>query len=113
MSLDVTLTNPPCPTCGHSTGGYSANITHNLGEMAQAAGIYYQVWRPEEVGIKTAAQMIEPLTVGIALLKSDAERFKRLDPSNGWGTYADFVPWLERYLAACIENPNAEVSVYR
>ncbi len=29
---------------------YSANITHNLGEMADKAGIYYALWRPEEKG---------------------------------------------------------------
>jgi hypothetical protein len=93
--------------------GYSDNITHNLNTMAQQAGIYMQVWRPEECGIKTASQLIEPLTVGIALLKSDPERFKKFDSSNGWGLYENFVPWLERYLEACINNPNAEVSADR
>ena len=33
---------------------YSANITHNLGGMADEAGIYEALWRPEEVGIAKA-----------------------------------------------------------
>lgn len=32
--------------------GYHANITHNLGKMAEAAGIYHALWRPDEIGIK-------------------------------------------------------------
>lgn len=59
MSLDVYLQGEPKKVkcycdCGHehereeSERFYSANITHNLGNMAQAAGIYHPVWRPEE-----------------------------------------------------------------
>lgn len=32
---------------------------------------------------------------------------------NGWGTYKYFVPWLEKYLAACKEYPDAVVEVSR
>ena len=35
-------------------GAYSANITHNLGKMAEEAGIYKHLWRPEEIGITKA-----------------------------------------------------------
>ena len=40
---------------------YSANITHNLTKMADEAGIYECLWRPEEIGITKAGQLIEPL----------------------------------------------------
>src|ERR1044072_7170767 len=50
---------------------YWANITHNLGMMADAAGIYKQLWRPEELGIKKAGELIAPLTEGIAKPKAD------------------------------------------
>ena len=32
---------------------------------------------------------------------------------NGWGLYEHFVPWIERYLAACIANPDSIVTVSR
>ncbi len=32
---------------------------------------------------------------------------------NGWGTYKNFVPWVAKYLAACEEYPDADVSVSR
>ncbi len=114
MSLDVYLHQPACDKCGQrASGGYSANITHNLNRMAEEAGIYQHVWRPEETGITHARQLIDPLRAGIALMKADPGRFRQHDADNGWGRYDDFVPWLELYLAACEQYPHALVSVSR
>lgn len=92
---------------------FHANITHNLGMMASAAGIYQYVWRPEEIGITQARQLIEPLEKGLSLLKREPDTFKKLNPENGWGTYDGFLPWIQRYIDACIEYPDAAVSVCR
>lgn len=92
---------------------YAANITHNLGRMAEEAGIYKHLWRPEEIGVTKASQLIEPLSIGVALMKREPERFIALSPANDWGSYDGFVPWIERYIAACCEFPEAEVSVSR
>lgn len=125
MSLDVYLSGPTttvtctCRECGHehtresTEGAYWSNITHNLNRMAREAGIYEVVWRPEEVGVTHARQLIEPLRGGIARLKADPAHFEQFNSSNGWGLYINFVPWLEQYLAACEANPDAEVSVSR
>jgi hypothetical protein len=107
MSLDVWLTAP------RPTLVYDANITHNLGAMAREAGIYQHLWRPDEIGITKAEQLIEPLTVGLALLRSDEPRFRAFDCPNGWGRYEDLISFVENYLAACIENPDAAVSAGR
>jgi hypothetical protein len=88
---------------------YDANITHNLGRMAREAGIYDCLWHPSEAGITKASQLIEPLRAGLALLKSDPARFEAFNAPNGWGLYKHFVPFVERYLAACEENPDADV----
>lgn len=92
---------------------YSANITHNLGEMAEAAGIYMALWRPEEIGITTAQQLIEPLTAGLQKMVADPKHYKQYNASNGWGLYQDFVPWVIAYLEACKEWPDATVEVSR
>ena len=107
MSLDVYLTR----TRTHPTTVYSANITHNLEYMANEAGIFKHLWCPGEIGITKAEQLIKPLRVGLALLKSDPERFKKFDSRNGWGLYSNFVPFVEKYLQACEEYPDSEVSV--
>lgn len=107
MSLDVMLTRV------QPTRVYSANITHNLGEMAGEAGIYKHLWRPEEIEITKAEQLIEPLKAGIALMESDPKRFEKFNAPNGWGMYEHFIPWLREYLGACVEYPDATVEVSR
>jgi hypothetical protein len=113
MGLSVYLEPNKCPHCGRSDEGFSANITHNLNKMAAEAGIYGIVWRPEENGITTAGQLIEPLRKAIADMKAAPERFIKHNASNGWGLYEHFLPWLERYLQACVKTPDATISVSR
>lgn len=92
---------------------FHANITHNLGAMANAAGIYEAVWRPDEHGITKARQLIEPLRAGIAKMEAAPQKFEQFNAKNGWGLYVHFLPWLKRYLAACEESPDADVRVSR
>lgn len=120
---------------------FSANITHNLARMANEAGLYLACWRPAcLLDAAIAAQLIAaeeskqwadarglearlpqphardltaPLRAGLALLKSDPDRFRAFNAENGWGTYGDFVPWVEKYLAACESHPAALVEVSR
>lgn len=91
---------------------YSANITHNLGRMAGEAGIYKHLWHPDEIGIKTAAELIDPLTNGLRLLRTEPERFKQFNPENGWGTYEGLIRFVEDYLSACLLYPYATVRVW-
>ena len=92
---------------------YSANITHNLGVMADDAGIYEYLWRPDEIGITKAEQLIEPLRHGLKRLIDNPDRFKQHNARNGWGKYEHFVPFVQGYLEACIAHPDAEVYVSR
>lgn len=113
MSLDVYLETDSCAHCGRSDEGYWANITHNLSQMAEAAGIYGALWSPKEIGITTAAQLVEPLTEGLAKLKANPKHFEQFNAANGWGLYEHFVPFVEKYLDACKNNPTARVRVSR
>lgn len=125
MSLDVYLEGEPeesicrCAECDHEHKRtitpelYSANITHNLNTMAENAGIYKHLWRPDEIGISRAVELIAPLAEGLARLKAAPSHFKQWDAPNGWGLYEHFVPFVEKYLAACREHPQALVRVWR
>lgn len=92
---------------------YSANVTHNLNKMADEAGIYKALWRPEEIGVSHAAELIPLLRDGLALLESDPARFETFNPSNGWGDYDGLVTFVARYLAACEQYPHAEIGISR
>lgn len=107
MSLDVTLTDAD----GNEV--YSANITHNLNRMAEEAGIYMYLWRPEEIGITKASELIEPVHAGLVLMVTEPARCERFNAPNGWGMYHNFVPWVARYVEACRTYPDATVSVSR
>jgi hypothetical protein len=92
---------------------WETNVTHNLNKMAEAVGIYEILWKPEENGIIRAKEIIEPLADGIALLKSDAKKYKRFESPNGWGTYDSFIPWLEKVLDNCKLYPDSFIVVSR
>ena len=131
MSLDVYLEDP---TATYETEDlFWTNITHNLGEIADEAGIYEALWRPhrlkEDYNIpeddheaewkfeeenKTIAKDIIPLLEkGLADLKARPEHFEKFNSPNGWGMYEHFVPFVEKYLEACKEYPDAIIRVSR
>ena len=109
MSLDIELCDPNNP---YDVYTYF-NITHNLTEMAAVAGLYKLIWRPEEIGIFTARQLIEPLSAGLRRLKDMPEFFSLFDSPNFYGTYVDFVAFVGSYLEACKALPDAEIRASR
>lgn len=121
MSLDVYLSeyDRPCPHCKQTILGfdgverYSANITHNLAAMAEEAGIYKHLWRPEELGITQASELIIPLRDAVVLMQEDPSRFRKHNSPNGWGIYENFVTFVASYANACAEYPDSYVRVSR
>ena len=121
MSLDVHLTEKnKTMTCRHCNSDYvtddevySANITHNLGKMADEAGIYYHLWRPEEVHVTKAKQLILPLSEALQHMKDNPEHYKQFNAPNGWGLYEHFMEFVEKYLEACKTYPEADVEACR
>lgn len=92
---------------------FTANITHNLAPMAREVGLYELLWRPEEIGVTVATQLVEPLRQGLARLHAESEHLQQFNPANGWGSYALLAAVTADYLAACERWPDAEVRVWR
>ena len=92
---------------------YWANITHNLSRMADEAGIYEALWRPKEIGKTKASGIIELLEKGLADLKARPEHFETFNSPNGWGMYEHFVPFVEKYLEACKDYPDAVIEAVK
>lgn len=105
MSLDVYLESES----GEAL--YERNITHNLNQMAKAAGIYDCLWNPNETGITHANQIIEPLSIGTAKLATQKRVFEEFNAPNGWGMWEHFLPFCADYLQACRDYPDALVRV--
>jgi len=92
---------------------YCSGYTHNVIPIAREAGIYEAIWRPEEIGIDTAGQLIAPLEKGLKYLRENRERLLKLNPANGWGDVDSFTVWVSDYLDGCREYPAAKVEVCR
>jgi len=107
MSLDVYLAD------ADGNVVFSYNITHNLGRMAEEAGIYEQLWRPEEHGLCKAKQISASLTEGLMCLVGRPQHYKTFNPENGWGSYEGLVKFVVEYLIACREHPEATIQVSR
>lgn len=88
---------------------YHGNITHNLREMAREVDIEECLWGNQ--GNTLAKDLIDPLTNGLRLLKSDPPLFIKHNPPNGWGTYETLIKFTEDLLTAAKEYPEAKVEV--
>ncbi len=120
MSLDVYLTRikwisyDQCKT--HTKEReivYDANITHNLGKMADKANIYKALWRPKEIEANKAKDITKLLEKGLSDLKTKPKYFKQFNSPNGWGMYEHFVSFVEEYLNACKKYPECLIEVSR
>ena len=81
--------------------------------MAAEAGVYEALWRPEEIGITTAGELIQPLAEGLERLRSDPAHYQEFNPANGCGSYWHLVGFVTDYLAACKKHPKASVLAWR
>lgn len=108
MSLDFIL---KCKCCGSHI--FEANITHNLNTMADKAGIYEALWRPEEINANLGEDIIEILEKGLKSLKAKPKYYKKFDSAIGWGVYEHFIPFVEAVLVACKKFPKAEIWISR
>jgi len=140
MSLDVTLSRPYHITYDggktlelQSEQLYNDNITHNLGEMADKAGIYEALWRPhrlkegynipdnhydeeyefEKANPVKANEIIAIIEKGLKDMKARPKHYEKFNSSNGWGMYHNFVPWIEEYLKALKAFPESFVECDR
>ena len=105
MSLDVSI------KAIREVEIFEANITHNLGKMASEVSnkFYLAVWHPERLGITTCSQLYNYLYDGLFELKSKPDYYRQFENPE-WGRYEDFIPWLEKYLKVCQENPDGVIS---
>jgi len=47
------------------------------------------------------------LNIALLTLKSDPEKFIKLNPPNGWGSYDGFILFIEKLIEECNKHPNS------
>lgn len=85
--------------------GNAFNLTYNLSPMLWAAGM--DKWS-DIVGLPASVAGPHWAKVLDALV-TDPERFKAMNPPNGWGTYDGAVEVLTALVDACADHPDAIV----
>lgn len=105
MSYDVWL---ECPCCESQINEQSWNYTCNISPMLRDAGIDIHNWND-----CLARKIIPKLEKGIANLRNEPERYKEMNPKNGWGDYSGLLKhFLEPFLQVCIEHPDMVVRTW-
>jgi len=107
MSLDFFLIAEDVDGNEHTV--LDVNITHNLTDMANAAGIYDALWHPENIKATHAKDITVALTVGMVNLLASPWAYQEFSASNGWGTYDQFVTFVKEVLVACNKYPSARI----
>lgn len=83
------------------------NYTYNVSNMyREAMGITLS-----DLHGMSATEAIDILHKGVTNMNNDPEKYKAMNPPNGWGDYEGALQFLTKILNACIENPNAYIKV--
>lgn len=78
------------------------DCSHNVAEIAKAAGIHSQLWRGENhPEIQRCCHLVEPLDKAIVFIIKNRTDLLHLNPENGWGSVDSFLQFLVDLRASC------------
>ena len=104
MSYDVYLGTPRCPTCGSYSseveiGNYTSNVS---GMWTDALGRHLK-----DLEAMEPAEAIALLDAAVEKLNDPAnyDKYKAMEPPNGWGDYQGAVEYLTRILTQWRAHP--------
>lgn len=117
MSWDAYLVSC-CITCGHKENHGSWNYTHNCNQMisvvVEEMGHALKThWLIGHMG-KSWFEVLDGMSGKdgatflcdvVARLEADPERFRAMNPPNGFGSYETLIPVLSDMKVASYENP--------
>lgn len=96
------------------TGGeYPAAVTETISPTYNLAPMFAEALgrRIRDLDGMPAAEVAPLVAAALALMEADPERFRALNPPNGWGSYESAVRALTWLRDACAEHPKATVQV--
>jgi hypothetical protein len=83
------------------------NITNNLAEMADKAGLYEPLWNSNG---KKASEILADLEIGVCNLgEMSFDDIKKYTPSNGWGDVHSLRQFTKNIISCCKIFPDAVV----
>ena len=103
-SLDAYLwVVPPKPA---KENVWSMNVTHNNAKICSAVDpqLYKLLWNSPPTPV---SRLMPTLKAAIAKMEGNMEKYRKLDPPNGWGGADDLLLFLKGLHFACTKNPTA------
>lgn len=111
MSLDLYFKSKECETCGNiQQFGEGFNYTYNCSPMWQVIFPGEKFVHIDGLSGKEALAILDK-----ALVEFDIkpERFKKLNPENGFGDFDSFKGFIRELRDACLLNPDFYWSSWR
>ena len=84
------------------------NYTWNVSPMYKEA-LGYTL---SELDNKKANEVIDELAEGHKKMIKKPQKYKKMNPDNGWGDYEGAKEYLHDIIIACAENPECIIRVY-
>lgn len=108
MSYTVYVTCPKCSNCGREFfEDVASGVTWNIMPMYRLAGLEFRTLDGE-----TGRDALVRIEAALEKMKREPEKYRALNPSNGWGSYEGAVEVLERFAEVCREMPDGIVDVH-
>jgi len=104
MSWDVYLHKKKWMTDEIDVGNHTYNV-YSMYLRAMGNGL------TDLLNGKKCKDVIPILQEGIASMKDDPDTYKKMNPSNGWGTYETALEFLEKILDACEKHKDYKIEV--
>lgn len=108
MSYDLYLqidTGGEDPATVRDIGNYTSNVS---GIWAEALG-----YPLADLHGRTAAEAIDDLRQAVQRMASDPEKYRAMQPPNGWGNYEGARDYLSDLLEGCLAHPKSTIYVSR
>lgn len=117
MSFTVGVDEPPCVTCGRSVDGWQwSGMTYNCSPMFRQAGFYDAIKAPLDARMEDKVvpatmvkDVVDLVRAGLKDMIDNADDYRKLNPSNGWGDYEGALKFTKELLDACERFPDGIV----
>lgn len=119
MGWDASLLDNHCKLCGRGDEVYETNYTHNCNRMMATVleDHKYTLTEPwfkwlgkawwDVLNGKTGEHGARVLSLLVDSIEADPQRFRPMEPDNGWGSYDSVLEVLKQMRKASRENPSA------
>ena len=110
MSADLWIKFEACETCGRGAErGAELNVTYNLSGMLREAGFNGWDWCTGKPAPEVGAHMLAVLDGMV----TDPERWRAMNPPNGWGDYDGCLQGRMRdFASACVRATTGVIGAW-